>query len=58
MQGWLDGLHHQAVVEEVIDLDNYSRTLTVLTGTESPDEVEDEDDDGKLEKAWTTRFRR
>lgn len=51
-------LHHRAVMGEVIGLGNYSRTLIFLVGMESPGEVEDEDDDGKLEKMWTTRFRR
>ena len=58
LQDWLGGPHRQTVVEEVIGLGSYGKTLTVLTGMEPPDEVEDEDDDDELEEAWTPRFRR
>ena len=60
LQDWLGGPHRQTVVEEVFGLGSYGKTLTVLTGMEPPDEVEDEDDDDddELEKAWTPRFRR
>lgn len=54
LQDWFNGPHQQDVVEEVIGLGSYGKTLTVLTGMESPDEVEDEDD---LEESWTPRFR-
>lgn len=56
LQDWFNGSHRQNVVEEVVGLGSYGKTLTVLTGMESPDEVEDED--GDLEKSWTPRFRR
>lgn len=56
LQDWFDGPHRQDVVEEVVGLGSYGKTLTVLTGMEPPDEVEDEDDD--LEEPWTPRFRR
>lgn len=55
LQDWLGGPHRQRVVEEVAGLGGYRKTLTVLTGMEPPDEVEDEDD---LERAWTPRFHR
>ena len=58
LQDWLGGPHRQTVVEQVIGLGGYGKTLTVLTGMEPPDEVEDEDDDDELEEAWTPRFRR
>ena len=58
LQDWLGGPHRQTVVEEVIGLGSYGKTLTVLTGMEPPDEVEDEDDDDELEEAWIPRFRR
>ena len=58
LQDWLGDRHRQTVVEEVIGLGSYGKTLTVLTGMEAPDEVEDEDDDDELEVAWTLRFRR
>lgn len=56
LQDWFSGPHKQEVVEEVVGLGGYGKTLTVLTGMESPDEVENEDDD--LEESWTPRFRR
>ena len=57
LQDWFGGPHRQTVVEEVIGLGTYGKTLTVLSGMEPPDEVEDEDDDDRLEDAWTPRFR-
>lgn len=56
LQDWLGGPHRQTIVEEVIGLGSYGKTLTVLTGIVPPDEVEDDDD--QLEEAWTPRFRR
>ena len=41
---------------EVIGPGSYGKTLTVLTGMESPDETED--DEGNLEESWAVRFRR
>lgn len=58
LQDWFGGPHQQTAVEEVIGLGSYGKTLTVLTGMEPPDEVEDEYDDDELEEAWTPRFRR
>ncbi len=56
LQDWLNGPHRQEIVEEVIGLGGYGKTLTVLTGMEAPDEIEDDEDD--LEEAWTPHFRR
>jgi len=56
LQDWFNGSNRQEIVEEVIGLGSYGKTLTVLTGMESPDEVEDED--GDLEESWTPRFHR
>ena len=55
-QDWFDGQHRQDIIEEVIGLGSYGKTLTVLTGMESPDEIED--DEADLEESWTPRFRR
>jgi len=55
LQDWFNGPHRQEIVEEVIGLGSYGKTLTVLTGMESPDELEDDDDS---EEQWTPRFRR
>ena len=56
LQDWFNGPHRQEIIEEVIGLGSYGKTLTVLTGMESPDEIED--DEGNLEESWAVRFRR
>jgi hypothetical protein len=53
LQDWFNGPNQQEIVEEVVGLGGYGKTLTILTGLESPDESEDDD----LEEAWTPRFR-
>ena len=55
LQDWFNGPHRQEIIEEVIGLGGYGKTLTVLTGMESPDETED--DEGNLEESWAVRFR-
>lgn len=55
LQDWFNGPHRQEIVEEVVGLGSYGKTLTVLTGMESPDEIED--DEGDLEESWAVRFR-
>ena len=55
LQGWFDGPHQQDVVEEVVGLGTYGKTLTVLTGMESPEWLEDED--AEIERSWEPRFR-
>lgn len=56
LQDWFNGPHRQEISEEVIGLGRYGKTLTVLTGMESPDETED--DEGNLEESWAVCFRR
>ena len=56
LQDWFNGPRRQEIIEEVIGLGSYGKTLTVLTGMESPDETED--DEGNLEESWAVRFRR
>ena len=56
LQDWFNGRHRQKIVEEVVGLGSYGKTLTVLTGIEHADEVEDEEAD--LEEAWAVRFPR
>lgn len=55
LQDWFNGPHRQEIIEEVIGLGSYGKTLTVLTGMESPDETED--DEGNLEESWAVHFR-
>lgn len=54
LQDWFNGPHQQEIVEEVVGLGGYGKTLTILTGLEPPDESDEED----LEESWTPRFRR
>ncbi len=54
LQDWFGGLHRQEIVEEVVGLGSYGKTLTVLTGMEPPDEFEEEE--AELEKSWEARF--
>lgn len=56
LQEWFGSEHGQEIVEEVVGLGRYGKALTVLTGMEPPDEVEEEE--GDLEESWAVRFRR
>lgn len=56
LQDWFDSPYRQEIVEEVVGLGAYGKTLTVLTGMESPDDSGDEEAD--LEEAWPVRLRR
>ncbi|MYF98827.1 ImmA/IrrE family metallo-endopeptidase [Candidatus Poribacteria bacterium] len=56
LQDWFNGPHRQEIIEEVVGLGSYGKTLTVLTGMEHPDEVED--DETELVESWDVRFRR
>ena len=62
LQDWFGGPYRQEILEEVVGLGSYGKTLTVLTGMQSPDERERDDDDNEhdenLEESWTPRFRR
>ena len=50
-QDWFNGQNRRDVVEEVIGLGSYGKTLTVLSGIGSPDKIEA--DGADLEEAWT-----
>ena len=54
-EDWFNGQHCQEIVEEVIGLGSYGKTLTVLTGMEAADQLED--DDANLEEVWLPRFK-
>jgi hypothetical protein len=61
LQDWFGGPYRQKILEEVVGLGSYAKTLTVLTGMQPPDEREHDDDDEEdedLEESWTPRFRR
>jgi Zn-dependent peptidase ImmA (M78 family) len=54
-QHWFATSRHMELIEEVIGLGKYGKTLTILSRESDPDD-DDEDDD--LEESWTPRFRR
>lgn len=58
LRDWFGDSNDQSVIEEVKGLGEYGKTLTVLIGITPPDESEDDDDEDRLEEAWTPRFRR
>ena len=53
MEDWFGGCP-QDIIEEVVGLGRYGKTLTVLTGMEHPDD--NEDDDAQLVASWTPKF--
>src|SRR6266849_864816 len=57
MQDWFGGGRSVAVVEDVVYLGAYGKTLTVLHSFELPEE-EDEEAENQLVESWTPRFRR
>lgn len=54
---WLDGTRSRDVVEEVIGLGRYGKTLTVLTCPDADGDGEDEEEEDSLRESWTPRFR-
>lgn len=56
LQDWFNSSYRQEIMEEVVGLGGYGKTLTVLTDMESPDEIEDED--SALHESWAPRFHR
>ena len=61
LNDWMDGERVYRVVEEVVGLGQYGRTLTVLTRkslTMRVEESEDEEDEDVLIESWTPRFRK
>ena len=54
LQDWFEGPYQQEIVEEVVGLGRYGKTLTVLTGMESPEWLEEEDAETEQ---WEPRFR-
>lgn len=57
LSDWFDGRHDREVLEQVIGLGGYGKTLTVLSGFAPFDDEGDEDEES-LEESWTPRFRR
>lgn len=57
LQTWFGSGPRVRLVEEVIGLGSYSKTLTVLT-LESADEVEEDEDDERMQESWTPTLSR
>lgn len=54
-QDWFDGPHQQEILEEVIHLGQYGKSLTILSEIELQDEIEDEEQE--LLESWKPRFK-
>jgi hypothetical protein len=57
LDDWFQDGPDVGVFEELVGLGSYSKTLTVLTVEDLPDEEEAEEDEG-LERSWTPTFSR
>jgi hypothetical protein len=57
LQDWIGGRHSVELLEEVVGLGNWGRTLTVLTADELPD-LDGEHEDEQIIESWKPRFRR
>jgi hypothetical protein len=57
LQDWFGGPYDIEVIENVIGLGSYAKTLTVLYGIELPDEEERACEDS-IQQSWKPRFRR
>ena len=55
LQDWFGGRRSIEMLEEMVGLGSYGKTLTVLSPIESSNE-DDEEDDEALEESWTPRF--
>lgn len=61
LNDWMGGDRQYKIMEEVVGLGQYGRTLTILTCNSlsmRPEEVEDEADEEALIESWTPKFRR
>jgi hypothetical protein len=57
LQDWIGGRHRVELIEEVVGLGEYGKTLTVLTAAEAID-AESLEEEEELIESWTPRFRR
>jgi len=53
---WFDGMRPRDVIEEVIGLGRYGKTLTVVTCTDTDGDGEDEEEEDSLRESWTPHF--
>jgi len=54
---WFDGTRPRNVIEEVIGLGGYGKTLTIVTCTDTDGDGEDEEEEDSLRESLTPRFR-
>jgi Zn-dependent peptidase ImmA (M78 family) len=54
MRDWFGGKRSISMIEEIIGLGNYSRTLTILS---AQDFADDDDENEELKQRWTPKFR-
>ncbi|HBN22564.1 MAG TPA: hypothetical protein DD412_04940 [Holosporales bacterium] len=57
LQHWFGGDHEIEMLEEIIGLGSYGKTLTVLSTSDLPT-IEDLDEEEALMESWTPRFKR
>ena len=56
LQDWVGGVEAEGW-EEIVGLGGYGKTLTIISCSAYPDEEETEEEE-RLERWWTPRFRR
>jgi hypothetical protein len=57
IQEWFGGRRSLELMEDIVGLGSYGKTLTVLHNIDMPDE-EEKDEERSLEESWTPRFRK
>ena len=57
MQDWFGGDRSLSVTEQVVGLGNYGKTLTVLTGFDIEEQLEEIEEDEDLVESWQPKFR-
>ena len=57
LQDWFGGDRSLSVAEQVVGLGNYGKTLTVLTGLDIEEQLEEIEEDEDLVESWQPKFR-
>ena len=57
LQDWFGGDCSLSVTEQVVGLGNYGKTLTVLTGLDIEEQLEEFEEDEDLTESWQPKFR-
>ena len=58
LQDWFGGDRNLTVMEQVIGLGSYGKTLTVLTVLDLDEQIDEFEEEEALVESWTPRFRR